>query len=336
MKSRGHSVTIVCRKHAKLLPEALNRGIECKTLPLRSSYDIISMFKLFRYIKNEKFDVVNTHSGKDSWIGGIAAKFAGFPALVRTRHLNIPLRRNIFNFIHYLPQSFITCGENMRQNLIKNCGFPENKVLSIPTGVEERFFRVKRTPELKSAFNLPQHSVVISNVGVLRGVKGHEVTLRAVKAVVSEIPHAVFILAGDGPKKNSLIRLADELRITSHVRFTGYIEDVTTVFAISDISVLSSHSEGIPQSILQSMAAGVPVVATRVGGVPEIIINEQSGLLVPPSDHIALASSIIRLINNPTLQNSIISNAREFVLKEHSVEVMLDKTELLYSKLIRD
>ncbi|QWR77734.1 glycosyltransferase family 4 protein [Candidatus Magnetomonas plexicatena] len=334
MKDRGHTVVIACRKHAKLLPEAQKSGIECIAMPFSSSFDVITMVKLYQYIKTKKFDIVNTHSGKDSWVGGIAAKLAGVPALVRTRHINIPLRRNLLNFIHYLPQSFITCGDTMRENLVNNCGFPETKVVSIPTGVEERFFKVERTPELKkSLFNLPPDSIVISNVGVLRGVKGHEVTLKAVKKVVSEIPHAVFLFAGDGPKKNSLLKLSEELGITRNVLFAGYIKDVTTVFAVTDVSVLSSHSEGIPQSILQSMAAGVPVVATRVGGVPEIIENEKTGLLIPPNDHEALSAAIIRLINNPTVCNNLISNAREFVLKNHSIEVMLDKTELLYKRL---
>ncbi|MBF0465411.1 MAG: glycosyltransferase family 4 protein [Nitrospirae bacterium] len=335
MQNRGHHVVIACREHAKLLPEAQKCGIECITLPFSSSFDIVTMIKLYRYIKAMKFDIVNTHSGKDSWVGGIAARLAGVPALVRTRHINIPLKRNLLNFIHYLPQSFITCGDTMRENLVKNCGFPENKVVSIPTGVEERFFNVVRTPELKkSLFNLPTDSIVISNVGVLRGVKGHEVTLNAVKRVVTEIPQAVFLFAGDGPKKNSLLKLSSELGITKHVVFAGYIKDVTTVFAISNVSVLSSHSEGIPQSILQSMAAGVPVAATGVGGVPEVIEDEKTGLLIPPNDHDALSAAIIRLINNPALYNSLISNAKEFVLKNHSIEVMLDKTESLYSALM--
>jgi glycosyltransferase involved in cell wall biosynthesis len=334
LAEKGHYIAVVCRDHAKIKNEAVKLGIDVHTLPLRKSYDIKSIVRLAALMKNNKFDIVNTHSGVDSWIGGIAAKFANVSLLVRTRHLNIPLKRNLFNFIHYLPDVYITCGENMRNNLVTKCGFPESRVVSIPTGVSPDFFNVKKNMESRSKYGLDINSTVIVNVGILRSVKGHEVTFNAVKMVVESVPAAKFLIVGDGPRKEALEKAVRDLGISEYVIFTGYVEDIPEVYSISDVAVLSSWSEGLPQSLLQAMAAGVPVVATKVGGVPEVVINEKTGLLIEPGDHKALAKCIIKILNNRDFSLKIAESAKDHIMKEHSVTHMIDKIETLYKNLL--
>lgn len=334
LKERGHEVTVICRESSKIKDEAIRCDIEVKTLPLRYPWDIESISRLYRFIKKRGFDVVNTHSGIDSWIGGISARLAGIPLLIRTRHLNIPLKRNIINFIHYLPDIYITCGEDMRTNLIRNCGFPEDRVISIPTGVEEVFFDIKRGKEICRKYSIPDDSPVIANIGILRRVKGHEVTLRAVKGVINEIPNARFLIAGDGPRRKAIEGLVDELGIRGHVIFTGYVDDVRGIYAISDVVVLSSWSEGLPQSILQAMAVGIPVVATRVGGVPEVVIHEETGILIEPGDHESLSKGIIRVLKEHALRELIVNNAQKLVKNGYTATHMLDRIELLYKDLL--
>lgn len=334
LSGRGHYVAIACREHSKIRSEAAKLGLDVHVFPMRKLYDVQSIIQMTGFLKSNGFDVVNTHSGVDSWIGGIAAKLASVPVLVRTRHLNIPLKRSPLNFIHYLPDVYITCGENMRSNLVNNCGFPAEKVVSIPTGVGMEYFDVRRDKEAKLKYGLSPDSIVISNVGILRSVKGHEVTLQAVKAVAAAVPKAKFLIVGDGPRKDALVNLANELDISKHVIFAGFIEDIPEVYSFSDVSVLSSWMEGLPQSILQSMASGVPVVATRVGGVPEVVIHEKTGLLVEPGDHEGLAKGIIRILNKPEEVQRFTADARELVMREHSVNRMNDKIEKLYNYLL--
>ncbi|MBI4847600.1 MAG: glycosyltransferase family 4 protein [Nitrospirae bacterium] len=331
---RGHYVSIVCRGHAKIKSEAVRLGINVHTLSFRKPYDIVSIMGLVKFLKDNKFDIVNTHSGVDSWIGGIASKIAKVPVLVRTRHLNIPLKRNIFNFIHYLPDVYISCGDNMRNNLIINCGFPENKVVSIPTGVGMEFFDVKKNKETKIKYGLDINSPVITNVGILRSVKGHEVTLQSVKAVTDVFPDAKFLIVGDGPRQEALVKFAKDLGIAKHVIFTGFVKDIPGIYSFTDVAILSSWSEGLPQGLLQAMAAGVPVVATKVGGVPEVVINEKTGLLIAPGDHEGLAKGIIRILNNQNEAKSFSGNAKELVMRGHSVNHMIDKIESLYKNLL--
>lgn len=334
LTARGHSVTIACREHAMIKSEAIRLGINTHTLLMRKSYDIPGIIQMTKFLKNNRFDVVNTHSGVDSWIGGIASRIAKSLVLVRTRHLNIPLRRNLFNFIHYLPDMYITCGDNMRNNLINNSGFPADKVVSIPTGIGLEFFYVKKNMEAKLKYGLDLNSIVITNVGILRSVKGHEVTLKSVRSVIDVFPNAKFLIVGDGPRKEALVNFANELGITRHVIFTGFVENIPEIYSFSDVAVLSSLSEGLPQSLLQAMAAGVPVVATRVGGVPEVVINEKTGILVESGNHEGLAKGIIRILRSPNEAAQFAKDAKEIVLKEHSIDHMVDKIENLYKSLL--
>lgn len=334
LAGRGHYVNIACREHASIKNEAERLGIDTLMLPMRKFYDIPSMLQLTSFLKHNRFDVVNTHSGVDSWIGGGAARAAKVPVLARTRHLNIPLKRNILNFVHYLPDVYITCGANMRNNLVSNCGFPADKVVSIPTGVGTEFFDVKKNMGAKLKYGLAPNSIVITNVGVLRSVKGHEMTLRSVRAVTDAFPNAEFLIVGDGPRKEALMNFTNKLGIAKHVIFAGFVENIPEIYSFSDVAVLSSLSEGLPQSLLQAMAARVPVVATKVGGVPEVVINERTGLLVESGDHEELAKGIIRILKSRDDAERLTQNAKALVLKEYSIDKMIDKIENLYMKLL--
>ena len=333
--NRGHHVVIACREHARIKDEASRAGLAVQTFPLRKPYDIVSIMSLTRFIRENTFDVVNTHSGVDSWIGGLAAKLAGTPLLARTRHLNIPLKRSILNFIHYLPDVYITCGENMRENLIGNCGFPAGRVVSIPTAPDPVFSKVTKNRAAGTKYGIDMDSQVITYVGILRSVKGHEVTFRAVKPVIDAMPRAKFLIVGDGPRKAALQEYVNDLNISDHVIFSGFVDDIAEIYSFTDVAVLSSWSEGLPQSLLQAMASGVPVVATRVGGVPEVVIHDKTGVLVEAGDHEALARGVIKILKDNGFASQLIDNARELIHKEHSLHHMIDKIEGLYNTLLK-
>jgi glycosyltransferase involved in cell wall biosynthesis len=334
LAGRGHDVFLVCRQEGRIRAEAQQHGISVFALPLKSPLDVSSILRLRTIMTEQGVEIVNTHSGIDSWIGGIAAKLARVPLLVRTRHLNIPLRRSIFNFVHYLPDLYITCGDNMRKTLVDRCGFPGGQVVSIPTGVPAEFFSVARNDAAKKEFGLGPGTLVITNVGILRRVKGHETTFRAVSAVVREFPLARFLIVGDGPRRAELERMVDDLGIQEYVIFTGFIGDIGRVYACTDVAILSSWSEGLPQSVLQALACAVPVVATRVGGVPEVVQHEKTGFLAEPGDHDGFAQEILRVLREPEKAYQMALAGRELVKNNHSVGHMLDQLEHLYAGMI--
>jgi len=334
LRKRGYYVALSCRRDAEIRRQAERYGIDIYPLPFLNWYDTYTILQLVKILRKERFDIVNTHSSVDSWVGGIASKIAKVPVLIRTRHLDIPLKRDILHFIHYLPDMYITCGETIRKNLIDRCGFPPDKTVSIPTGVTDDFFNVKRNPDARVRYGLNKDSIVITNVGILRKVKGHEITLRAVKVVAGQFPAVKFLIVGDGPYRKKLEDMVDNLGIRQYVIFTGFVENIPEVYSFTDVAILSSWSEGIPQCLLQAMASGVPVVATEVGGVPEIVKNEKTGLLVAPGDYKGLAEGIIRIVKDNDFAAGLVENAKELVQREYSLGRMLDKIEDIYKKLL--
>jgi len=336
-KERGHYVALACKPESKIREWAKRFGIEVFTLPFRKALDIESILKLANILKEKKIEIINTHSGIDSWVGGLSAKLARVPVLVRTRHLNLPLRRSIFNFVHYLPDMIITCGENMRKNLIENCGFPPDKLISIPTGVENKFFSIKRDNSLKKKYGLKEATPVIVNIGILRREKGHEITLRAFKLVLENIPEAVLMIVGDGPSRSRILKEVENMDLNDKVIFTGFLEEPSEILTFADIFVMSPWpiSEGLPQSLLQALAAGIPAVSTSVGGIPEVLINNVTGLLAPAGDYKAIADGIVKIFNNYEWALDMALQGKKIVEENYSERIMLDKLENLYKELLK-
>ncbi|HCA27483.1 MAG TPA: hypothetical protein DEP05_07585 [Betaproteobacteria bacterium] len=284
---------------------------------------------LYRYLRRERIQVVNTHSGIDSWIGAIASKLAGAPLLIRTRHLNLPLRRNRFNFVHFMADRIVTCGESMRRMLISQCGFPPAQLASIPTGVDfSRFRPTKNRSRVRAEIGVGDDDYLILMVGVIRGVKRHAVALEAFRRLAADAD-MTLALAGDGPMRPDMERLAQSLGIADHVRFLGQREDVPDLITAADLLLLTSRSEGVPQAVTQALGLGTPVVSTDVGGVPELIRHEQTGLLVPAEDPPAVAEGISRPASDPAPGRRLATQGKTHVMAGFSLAAMLDKTERL-------
>ncbi len=334
MARRGHRLTLVTRPQATIAAQARRLGIAVMVLPFRGKFDPISIAGTYRLIRRDRVDIVNTHSGVDSWVGGLAAKLAG-STLVRTRHLNLPLRRRWHNFVHYLPDAVVTCGEEMRRNLIDNCGFPRGLVTSIPTGVDFTEFQPHQARvATRNALGIAEGEFLILMVGVIRAVKRHEIALRALARLRTALPKARMVIAGDGPMRGDMARLATELDLGSRVSFLGHRDDVPDLLAAADCLLLSSRSEGVPQAVTQALGLGVPVVATKVGGVPELIIDGRTGLLVPAEDVAGIAAALTRMAENPEQARRLGRDGRDHVMARFSLEAMLDATETLYARLL--
>lgn len=329
MRRRGHAVALATRCGCRIAQEAARRDIPVQYFPMRGKFDAASIMGLCRYLRRERIQVVNTHSGIDSWIGAFAGKLAGVPLLIRTRHLNLPLRRNRFNFVHFMADRIVTCGESMRHMLVSQCGFPPAQLASIPTGVDfSRFHPTKDRSQVRAEIGVGDDDYLILMVGVIRGVKRHTVALEAFRRLAAR-PGITLALAGDGPMRPDMEQLAQSLGIADRVRFLGQREDIPDLITAADLLLLTSRSEGVPQAVTQALGLGTPVVSTDVGGVPELIRHEQTGLLVPAEDPPAVAEAISRLAGDPTLSRQLAAQGKAHVIAGFSLEAMLDKTERL-------
>jgi glycosyltransferase involved in cell wall biosynthesis len=334
MQRRGHRVLLATRARAKIAERAQRAGIPVFTLPFAGKFDLRTILPLAKLAKREKVDIINTHSGNDSWCGGLAARLAGVK-LVRTRHLNLPLKRSWHNFVHELPACIVTCGDTMRRQLRDECGFPERRLASIPTGVDfEQFAPSKTREQVRAELGFTDREWLILMVGVIRAVKCHNLALHAFAQVWQKHPQARLLLAGDGPLLGDMEQLAAELGITAAVRFLGHRDDVPDLMTGADCSLLTSRSEGVPQALTQALGMGLPTVATAVGGVPELVIDGETGLLAPFGDEAAVAAALNRLLEDGALARKLAAAAQRHARGHYSLHAMLDATETLYARVM--
>lgn len=334
MQKLGHRVLLATRPTATIGLIAKDLGIPVLTMPFSGRFDKDSIKSLMRLVREDGYQIIHTHSSIDTWAGAIAAKLSG-AWLVRTRHLNLPMHCRWYN-VHGHYDRLVTCGETMRSLLIKNFGFRSENVVSIPTGIDFDLFKPKRTrDDVRAELALEPNQFVVLLAAVVRSVKRHDVALKAFSKILSTVPNARLVLAGDGPMLASRQQLAKELGIESSVLWLGHREDIPDLMMAVDAVLLTSRSEGVPQVLTQALGMGLPVVATNVGGIPELIQHEKTGLLAPSEDDAGLATLLMRVANNPDWATEMGIRGQKLVHENFSIETMLDKTEELYMHLIR-
>lgn len=332
----GHTVILACQPGSGILAKAREQGIPVEEVAIRAGWDLKAIVKLCKVIRKHRIEIVNTHSGKDTWVGGLAAKLCG-AKFFRTRHLSIPLSSSPFNFIHHLADGTITTGIAIRDTMIATNGLPPDRVVSIATGVNTERFNpdtVAKSDTLMLELGLRRDDPVITMVAVLRSMKRHDILLNAAKRVLSEIPNAQFLVVGDGPMREIFQNLAQELGIENNVIFCGHRTDVPDILALSDIVVLTSDRfEGVPQSLSQAMAMARPIVASPIGSIPELIEDGTTGLFAETGSPESFAEMILRLLGDEQLRIKLGSAARHHILKHYTDDIMARTTTEFYTRI---
>lgn len=347
MKQRGHSVSIACQPGAMIAEHADDFGIGVFVMRMNGPFDISSMHRLSSLLRAQKFDIINTHSSKDSWCAGIAAKICLDIKTIRTRHLSIPIRNTYDTRFLYrtIPDAVVTTGEIIRTHIIDQVGISPDKVVSIPTGIDIERFDPDRTTgrKVRAEFAIPENSFLAGTIGMMRGMKGHIYFLRAAIKIADKYPNARFLIVGDAISeedrrgKEELIEEMDRSGLGKRVILTGYRSDIAEILAALDVFVLASTKhEGLPQVITQAMAMKRPVVATNVGGIPEQVIEGKTGYMVEPRNPDQLADAMVRLLSDRDGARRIGENGRRHVQEKFTIDVMLDATERLYERLLGD
>ncbi|MBI5892856.1 MAG: glycosyltransferase family 4 protein [Deltaproteobacteria bacterium] len=333
LKKRGCRVIIACQSGSQLSKRCRDAEIKAVEIGMNRSFSPSACFKIYKLIKQERVDIVNTHSSNDSWIASAAAKMAGIK-IVRTRHIDVPISNNPLNFIYRLPDKIITTSEAIKIRLIGN-GVQEGKIHCIPTGVDLcRFRPAAGREDLKRELGILNRYPVVTNVAVLRSWKGHSFLFRAVSDVIKYFSDAVFLIVGDGHQREALEGLIDELNIKSSVIMTGHRDDVQDILNITDLFVLSSTKyEGIPQALLQAMAANVPIVSTNVDGVKDIIKDMETGIIAEPSNPGSLSEKILYALRNIDNIRTMADKSRRLAEGYYSLDKMVDRLEELYGEL---
>jgi glycosyltransferase involved in cell wall biosynthesis len=306
--------------------------------------DLRAFIKLFFVIRNGKYHIVHTHTSKAGVLGRWAAWFCRTPVIIHTPHGHVfygycgKFVTQIFKIIERVTalttDRIITLTDREKQEHINFKIAPPKKFITIHSGVEtKRFFEiaVADTRRLKMEFNIPDDSLIIGTVGRLIGVKGHRYFIRAAYEILKRIqPYNVkFIIVGDGPLMAYLKREANLLGISGSVIFTGWRADVPAVMSVFDIFILPSLNEGMGKVLVEAMLLKKPIIASNVGGIPDLIRNGENGILIPPASPDKLAEAIIDLIKSEDKRNRMGERGR-FIAESYSDKAMVEKIEKLY------
>lgn len=335
VEEEGVEVFLACKDNSKIKEKAIENNLKVFVLPFRGNMDLKTILFLIKIIKNYNIDIVNTHSGKDTWVGGIAAKLAGVK-FIRTRHLSNIINSSRFNFINELADYIFTTGESVRDNMIKCNRINPNKILSIPTGIDGELFNPNNynTSDSRKFFNFKEDEILIGIVAVLRQFKRHDRFIRVAKRILDKYPNKniKFVIAGDGPQKVKLEKLIKELELNDKIIMLGHISEIPTFLNAIDIFLLTSDSkEGVPQSVMQAMLMNKAVIATNVGSTNDLL-NGDNLFLVDSEEEIFDACDLF--LENKDIRNKYCNNSRSYILENFSKKVMVKKIINVYKELI--
>jgi glycosyltransferase involved in cell wall biosynthesis len=328
----GWRVLVAGQPGGRFVERAREAGLETLAVRMRGAWDLPAVFRLARLIRREHVDIVHTHSSVDAWIGGMAARATAVP-VVRTRHVSIRIRRRLNPVYRWLADRVITSGEAIRK-LVIEAGVSPERAVAIPAGVDlAEFPGTIDGDTMRKRLGLSRP--VIGSVAMFRGSKGHAQLLDAFATVHARHPSARLLLVGDGIRRAWVEGLAKERGLGDAVHFTGFRGDVPDLLRAMDCFVLAStRTEGVPQSLLQAFAAGVPAVATAIGGIPEVITDGETGLLVRPEDPAALAVAIEGVLANPAAAATRARAARKLVEERYSHVAAVSRLLALYGEVI--
>jgi glycosyltransferase involved in cell wall biosynthesis len=334
MLARGHRVTLLCPREAPIYAEASRRAVPAVALPIGRK-GLRGIAAMRAWLARNRSEVLNSHSSTDSWLAALALwGLSPRPALVRTRHISAAIPDNFAT--RWLYQSatrrIVTTGERLREQLIRDNRFRPESIVSVPTGIDlARFAPADRT-QAKLRLGLDPEQACIGIVATLRSWKGHRYLVEAFAGLARK--DARLLMVGDGPGMDNLREQVARLGLGERVLMPGNQDDVTPWLQALDVFALPSYAnEGVPQSLMQAMAAGVPVVSTPVGSIDELVRHEATGLMVPPQDPDALRAAIERLLDQPALAQRLAQDARAWVISRYSRERMLDSMEAVFREV---
>jgi glycosyltransferase involved in cell wall biosynthesis len=335
-----------------MLDYALSRGVEPFIIPEMINEfnlkpkDLKALTKLWRLIRYERPHIVHTHTARAGLLGRLAASLAGVPIIVHTYHGHVlhgyfsPVRTRLMRAMERTlarrTDQIITVSERVKGELVSYSVAPPTKITVIPLGFDLKPFLScqQQCGQFRHELGVADGARLVSIIGRIFPIKNHRLFLDAAAQVASQELSAHFVIVGDGVLRPEMEQHARELGIADRVVFTGWRRDLPRIYADTDILVVSSNNEGTTVSAIEAMAAGRPVIATQVGGLPDLIDHGQTGLLVPPGDRDGLATAMLSLLREPETACRMGQSARAMVQERSTVERLITDIEKLYDQLL--
>ena len=319
LRALGETVILCCRPGTPIDQKAREANIPILNLPLSGSLDFKSAWQLAKYCRENSIDIIHAHTGRDYWLATWTKFFYPKLKLIITRHICCPLRNSAIHQWAYQKVDKLIAVSQAVKSCITN--LPSSKITLIYNGIDlERFSTAQSGKEAK----------IIGMVGRVNPIKGHETLIKGIPEIRAKFPETVFVVIGGGDYITTLKSISND------VIFLGMRSNVPELMKDLDVFVLASWDEPFGLVTVEAMAAGIPIVATNTGGTLEIIINEETGLLIPPKDASKLAQAIIRMLTDAELSKRVRTNevirAKSFSIKEMTINIR----EIYYEVLAKD
>jgi len=334
---------ICCLVQGGIYLESVRRsGVTVHVLNKRGPADPIMLVRLVWLMRRRRFQIVHSFMFTANLWARIAAIAAGVPIRIAAER-NVddwkgPVRRWLDRRLARWSSKVVAVSTKVEHYCRDRIGIPAEKLMTIRNGIPcESPAPLERSREaIRTELGLALDAPVVIQVGRLVPQKGYEVLLDAMRRVSTSRPHARLLILGDGPARADLVSRARELGIGDRVVFAGFRTNVNEFLHASDLFVLASWREGLPVSLLEAMAAALPAVVTAVGGNDEVVVNGETGFLVPPGDAVQLADRIGQLLDAPALRERMGRAARGRVETVFSADRMVGETEALYERCLKD
>ena len=318
-------------------------GADVVPMGMRAKLDPACFLRLVRYVARERIDIVHTHMDVADFYGALAGRLGGARCVVATKHAPDEFRTRrtwrrypfmvLERLAYAMEDAVIVVSEGLASFLEETEHLPRRKMVVIGHGIDETSCVVPR-PQARQAPGLPAFDPLLGAVGRLSPEKGQAVLLRALPAILAAFPRGGLVLAGEGPSRRELEAEALRLGIADRAVFLGFRRDVPALLGAIDLFVQPSIYEGFGISLLEAMAAGLPIVASRVGGIPEMVQDGATGLLVPPQDPAALAAAVVRLLRDGDAARRLGEAAARGARARYSLQAVAARVEALYREIL--
>jgi glycosyltransferase involved in cell wall biosynthesis len=342
LRRDGGVPSLVCLCSGPFAALARELGLPATVIPMRHKLDVSKVSPLLDHIRENEIQIVHTHGVRANLVARLAAKKAGIP-IVTTVHSVLRYDYNswweaklawyLTRLTNSYTQKFIAISSAIAAE-IAGMGVPSNRIAVIYSGLDmDKFERKSAMTPAKKRLPIKPGRRIICMIARLHPVKGHEYFLQAAQTVAAQRDDVDFLLVGEGEERAKITGLIKKLGLTDRVKMTGYYEQVEEIYNISHILCVPSLMEGLGLVVLEAMYFGVPVIASAIGGMTELIEDGSDGILVPPRDASALSRAMLRVLDDEPLRESLIGGGRQRV-EQFTVESMIRQVELIYEQCV--
>ncbi len=333
---RGYSVTLICKNEAEIISHATKAGIDVYPCRMSGDLDPFSISGIVKIMRRKKIDIALVNTSKDLRLCGIARWFSKRTKIIARQGIDYPLKNTFRYKLSYnkFADSIVANSEATKQTMLKNAPWlDEEKINIIYNGINPEIFSVESTRNLRSEFGFTDTDILLGFVGRLSVQKGIEYLLDAFLLLYEKYQNAHLLIVGDGELKDQVKRFSIEHNVEKNIHLLGFRNDIHDIMRTIDIFVLPSLWEGFGIVLIEAMASSKPCVASEISSIPEIVLENETGILVPPKKSKAIADALIKLISDPFLRKKFGENGQRIVKEKFTIDGMINKYENLFNEL---